>query len=316
MLNKYIKLISDTSFFRWVMDLPKSDSSKWDRWQNEETDRESFVSSIRGLFDYLVIDRDVMNDQDRQGLWLNIRKSIEVRKAARIKRLWTSGAVASVTVLLSIFGYYSQNVEITTAMSESRTIELPGKSKVLLNAGTKVSYNKLQWYISRNINLKGEAFFNVTKGREFIVNTERADVKVLGTSFNVYSRKDNVKVECFTGKVRVEMPEFDKKDILTRGMAVSLYGYKYNKYGVNVSETTPDWNRGRFVYNNKPYIVVLEELERQFGVSISNKKVAKGLMFTGLFLSNSKTEAFETVLAPIGYRAEISGNSVRLVEDR
>lgn len=59
--------------------------------------------------------------------------------------------------------------------------------------------------------MEGEAFFNVMRdeGKPFIVRTRQADVKVLGTSFNVkaYQEDELIAVSVRTGKVEVDMPE-------------------------------------------------------------------------------------------------------------
>ena len=57
--------------------------------------------------------------------------------------------------------------------------------------------------------MEGEAFFNVMRdeGKPFIVRTRQADVKVLGTSFNVkaYQEDELIAVSVRTGKVEVDM---------------------------------------------------------------------------------------------------------------
>ena len=59
----------------------------------------------------------------------------------------------------------------------------------------------------REVNLKGEAYFEVTKNRKhsFIVQTESVNVEVLGTHFNVESYPDDpeVKTTLLEGSVAV-----------------------------------------------------------------------------------------------------------------
>ena len=72
----------------------------------------------------------------------------------------------------------------------NKTIEvLPDGTTVYLNTNSKIIFPKRFEKNKREITLKGEAFFEVTKdkNRPFIINVNEAQVEVLGTSFNILS---------------------------------------------------------------------------------------------------------------------------------
>ena len=85
---------------------------------------------------------------------------------------------------------------------------LPDKSTVILNSGSEVKYSS-DFNKQRNIWLKGEAFFKVTKdiNLPFVVHTNDFDIKVLGTEFNVNSNTINQTVSLAKGKVNVFLKE-------------------------------------------------------------------------------------------------------------
>ena len=68
-----------------------------------------------------------------------------------------------------------------------------------LNELSQLEYNASKWDENRSLELKGEAFFDVEKGKRFDVTTEFGNVSVLGTEFNVLSRDSIFKVSCYEG---------------------------------------------------------------------------------------------------------------------
>ncbi|MDF2186844.1 FecR family protein [Paraflavitalea sp. CAU 1676] len=80
--------------------------------------------------------------------------------------------------------------------SRSRMV-LPDGSQVWLNAGSRLTYQSSFNTERREVNLEGEAFFDVTHdaSRPFIVHTSGIDIKVLGTAFNVKSYASDATIE-------------------------------------------------------------------------------------------------------------------------
>jgi ferric-dicitrate binding protein FerR (iron transport regulator) len=80
----------------------------------------------------------------------------------------------------------------------SRTkIVLPDGSQVWINSGSKLTYNETFKGTTRDVQLDGEAYFDVVKdaAHPFIVHTSGIDIKVLGTAFNVKAYKAEPVVE-------------------------------------------------------------------------------------------------------------------------
>jgi ferric-dicitrate binding protein FerR (iron transport regulator) len=99
------------------------------------------------------------------------------------------------------------NAEVATAMGTRTKAVLSDGTTYWLNAGSKLTYEKIFGKNSREVSLTGEAFFDVVKltDRPFIVHTSGIDIKVLGTAFNVKSYPDDKKVEItlYRGFVKV-----------------------------------------------------------------------------------------------------------------
>ena len=99
-------------------------------------------------------------------------------------------------------GYISYTTDETTM-----TAQLPDGSQVTLNSNSSLRIQKEFRSDQRVVDLVGEAYFEVTpdSSRPFIVNADRIEIKVLGTSFNVNAYQDDSRIEVIvnTGQVAV-----------------------------------------------------------------------------------------------------------------
>ena len=139
------------------------------------------------------------------------------------KRLQTKGVIAknnhvlrwfttaAAVVLIIFLGYSYLNGDgintYATTIAENRVIDLPDDSSVTLNESSEISFSDDTWGEERRINLLGEAFFEVEKGKPFRVVTTQGMVEVLGTSFNVKARDSLFSVVCYEGLVRVNFKD-------------------------------------------------------------------------------------------------------------
>lgn len=97
-----------------------------------------------------------------------------------------------------------------TGYGEMKTIVLPDSSIVILNSNSALTIPE-QWTeaTDRQVWLEGEAYFQVKKQpakvKEFVVHTRQVDVEVLGTRFNVNTRRERAVVSLEEGKVRLSV---------------------------------------------------------------------------------------------------------------
>ena len=111
-------------------------------------------------------------------------------------------------LLLGVSLWYAWLAQSTstyvTRYGETQTILLPDSSTVLLNANSRLTLST-DWTDTREVWLEGEAFFRVRKIKritspasaehvKFIVRTDRLNVEVLGTEFNVRQRSEKTAV--------------------------------------------------------------------------------------------------------------------------
>jgi transmembrane sensor len=112
-----------------------------------------------------------------------------------------------------------ENVVIAKKGMRSQLL-LPDGSRVWLNADSKLTYSDFHNDTVRQVELEGEAYFDVVKnpGKAFIVHTSSFDVRVLGTAFDVKSYPGEPTFETFLIRGMVEVTRrgqpHAKKDIL------------------------------------------------------------------------------------------------------
>lgn len=214
-------------------------------------------------------------------------------------------AAASLAVILVLFFTFRQfqPSRIMAGAGEQLILDLPDGSDVQLNAMSEIRFSENKFQKKRTLRLNGEAYFEVKEGSLFTVASEQGEIRVLGTSFNVHSRDDYFKVSCITGRVLVETAA--RSDTLSRGESVSWINSKYAKTIEPDIRKALSWKDGEFYYESTELRFVLDEIERQFGVSI-NASGIKDRHFTGSFYRGNLQEALEIVCIPMELTFEIT----------
>ncbi len=130
---------------------------------------------------------------------LSKRRSLAIA-FARIAAIFIAGAFISWAAnqyLLNDAGKNLTGCEINAPLGSKSIISLPDGSKVFLNAGSTLKYDNSYGKGTREVQLNGEAFFEVAKDKtsSFQVKTSGITVKAYGTRFNVKSYSDERTIE-------------------------------------------------------------------------------------------------------------------------
>lgn len=107
---------------------------------------------------------------------------------------------------------------ISVPLGSKSKIILPDGTEVWLNAGSKLTYDMSYGRKTREVNLIGEGYFKVTRQEKkpFIVHTVKANIKALGTEFNVKAYPDESYIETILvkGSVAVNRINVEKERII------------------------------------------------------------------------------------------------------
>ena len=217
----------------------------------------------------------------------------------------------------SVIGYINagQLSYSDTGISELvyNTIQIPfGKQfEVKLSDGTVVYLNagsSLRYPVSflpenrREVYMTGEAFFDVSKDRSrpFIVYSDQANVKVLGTRFNIsdYSDDTEVKVTLEEGSIEVGYNDVKKRVVLSPNQQAVFNRFR-NQMDLHEIDASihASWVDGNIIFRETPFAEIIKVLSRRFGVEIINKNDGlDDMKFTGHF----KEETINEILSYLG----------------
>lgn len=243
-----------------------------------------------------------------------INLSTETKPKAKIFNLYTKitiAVAAAILLFLSINIFFGKQTEIhQTAYGEQKTIKLLDDSEVVLNAKSELSYNKKNWQTQREVKLNGEAFFKVKKGSQFTVITDKGNVTVLGTQFNVNASADFFEVVCYSGKVKVVSNQ--NEYLLLPNQSVRLLnGIYINQKSIDLLEQ-PSWLNGESSFKSVPLKQVILALENQFNIQIDAKNIDSSTVFTGSFDHKNLNIALASVFKTVQIKYTLSNNKVTL----
>lgn len=244
-----------------------------------------------------------------------IFKNAEEKRPAKIVSLSRYfQAVAAVVLLLvgiyTVTTVFSKN-RVRTKFTEQTDIQLPDGTNVILNADSKMVWKDKNFAKTRQLKLKGEAYFDVEKGGSFVIETPNGKVEILGTKLNIFSRENNFRVSCIEGKVKVTSA--GNEQILTPGEMAEVTGSKLLKISKNNIEQTISWQHGIFYFEDKPLVSIFAALERQFDVSV-HFEGNKDRSITVAFSNKSLHEALDVICIPMGLKYEINKKTVNISE--
>lgn len=221
-----------------------------------------------------------VDDFDEDTMLSNIlQQKKATQKVVPLYKKWIFRAAAIFVLSLGIaFAMKNFIPQTQTAnFGEKTTFTLPDNSEVVLNSGSEINYKKWNWNSNRRLELKGEAYFRVSKGRRFEVQTSLGKVSVLGTQFNVKARKNRFDVTCYEGRVKVN--HANAQIILTHGQSVTFENGKQLKSFIN--SLKPEWTDNQMAFNKENIRDLLDEVQRQYNVTIELKSKDTNALFTG-----------------------------------
>lgn len=168
----------------------------------------------------------------------------------------------------------SKICEVTTSDGQRCQLTLPDGTKIWLSSGSKVKYPLSFNGKERNIELQGEAFFDVHKdsSHPFVVKTPYITTRVYGTQFNIrcYTEQD-CNVHLVTGSIEVAQNKHNSQP----RMMVPGEDVKFTESGeLVVTQSAPEatghlsWQDGEFRFDNVDLSIILSELSMWYGISV------------------------------------------------
>lgn len=238
--------------------------------------------------------------------------TVRNRRYISIVRYAGAAAIAILLIVVGVHFFHKGDGQIvwvevrTGAKSEPQTIRLSDGSVVWLNASSLFRYPEKFGSKNRQVYLDGEAYFSVMKSERqaFIVHTDKQQVNVLGTEFNVlgYSSDPYVITTLVTGKVTLGTydNENNPKNKIMMHPSQQVYFDKQSHQTtlseVNTLDAT-SWMKGIYSFRDAPLEEITRRLEKIYGVTfIIPDEADRKEEYTGKFFARQTVEEIADVL--------------------
>ena len=277
---------ADDSFQRWVLDADPEAERFWQSFGQQHPEKADAVAEARAMLLHLAQDTDAPPAGRKQAVWQQIEAELagerERAPAPRTRTLpvwrWAAGVAA---MLLLVAGYLllfppAGAARYATGPGEKKVVILPDSSEVILNAQSSLqlagTWNGRE---SREVWLEGEAYFKVRKkpgfgNARFIVHTKDLNVEVLGTSFNVKTRKESTQVVLTEGKVKID--PLHQPDPQTVYMAPGESVVVQEERNVTKTTVNPElysaWKSDELVLNKTSLREIGNFVEQTYGLTV------------------------------------------------
>lgn len=233
-----------------------------------------------------------------------------------VLRTFVKYAAVIAILIIGIWGVYytaairsvDQGTYITFIVNkgERQKITLPDGTKVILNSNTCLKYPASFKGDLRKVEMDGEGFFDVAKNpnKPFIIHTVSADVRVLGTSFNVkaYNEDDEVAVSVKTGKVQVDIENAALKLLPNEQLVLDKTSKEYRKHNEDITKVML-WTEGKLYFNRISVQSLVLELQRIYDCKIG---FAPGFTYDEYLYGEHENKSLESVLNSIKYSTGIN----------
>ena len=243
-------------------------------------------------------------DQDKM-----LNAVVSTKKATKVIKLqqkWFVRIAAVLVIGIGLSFFIANNFKEKYYGTElTQTVNLPDNSEVIVNKNSYIEYKTFFWKNNRIIDLKGEAYFKVAKGKTFEVNTNLGKVTVLGTQFNVNSDANKFEVTCYEGKIKVNYK--NEELILTKGMLVTFENKTKIEGKTNLLK--PNWtsNTIEMRFTNQTLQTIIADIEKTYNVTIKANTIKTEQLFTGKIPSDNLEIALQIIAST--YHLQIKKSS-------
>ncbi len=242
--------------------------------------------------------------------------------------IYRVAAVLALPIMLGI-GWYlgssnnsnqAQQCEVTAPKGQISKCVLADGTQVWLNAGSTLTYQTTWSKGVREVKLEGEAYFIVAKDKKkpFVVTTKQAQIKVLGTIFNLkaYPGESHLEATLEEGKIEFSVTNGNAKPVELKPGDQLVYNISEKKIEVGTVDTYlhTAWKDGKYVFKDADLRTIVFELERLYDVKIHTENDSLlNLHFRGMFEYDQNIfSALETLERTTNLKYKINGRDIWL----
>lgn len=307
-------------------EMPDEDRAIIDQWRNESVENEAFYNEIRKAWEAMPLLHEMeqfnsfealncvharLQEPENRKWWNSIQ---QVAAMLLLPILIYSGYVT--TRNLSLEKLQKDHVIMQTISSRQGMVSqftMEDGTKVWLNSGSELQFPTHFNGKMREVKLRGEAFFEVSKNKNqpFRVNARELQIDVLGTKFNVSNYDDDLSTEVTLIEGKVKLSE--EKDQVRKEYCTMHPGERviYNEENKNVHSIDVEvskyiaWRDGELIFRDDNMEDVVKRLSRWYNVEIViNDSEISNYVYQATFRNETLSQVLNLleISAPISYR--------------
>lgn len=238
-------------------------------------------------------------------------------KSKRRLGLYIRIAAAAIVLLASVWIFQSMNqddfIEVITK-NEIEDSQFPDGTEIALNRFSTIKYLPGKDQKTRNVELKGDAFFEVERdtARPFVITAQDVEIMVLGTAFYVDAREGISEVQVIVQEGSVSVSAGSEKVILAAD-EVGIYNKKTGSLtkSINKDVNYMAWKTGVLSFEGISLEQVVFDLNRKFHakISIADEEI-KSCPLNTTFDDKPLDAIVKIIEETFGIKAEINGESI------
>ena len=208
--------------------------------------------------------------------------------------------------------------QVVIPYGKRSSLLLSDGTKVWLNAGSKLIFPQKFSGKERKVFLKGEAYFVVFKNKEspFIVSTDKMNVSVYGTEFNVRDNDSDNELEVVLVEGAVSLKENSVMNILSSEIKLkpnqkAVFSKADDKTSIESNVDVAQyisWKEGLLEFDRENILSVFKKLSRFYNISfVAQSSVELNNKISGkLDLKESLQDVLKVLsdVAPVSFRIE------------
>lgn len=208
----------------------------------------------------------------------------------------------------------SQQLLLTTPRGGTYQVTLPDGSRVWLNAASTLKYPSRFTGNHRDVQLKGEAYFEIKKGQApFRVASGGQVVEVLGTQFNISAYEDEMQIRTTLVEGRLQVGAGDRSEVLEPGEQTIFSADGLEKSQVDIRSFIA-WRDGYFSLENKSLDQLMKEVSRWYDIEVVYSGAIPAVIFYGDASRDSEFTVILRLLEGAGVMYRIENGTVYIME--
>lgn len=335
--------VLDDSFRQWVLSPDEATMSFWHTYMLQHPEQQEAIDEAASILLHLRTTYHDLGTASQERIWVVLSEAFDRQQARRSGRFllnypdnepgfwqrsyrWMAASAATLLLVAGGYWYYAQQphqVSVYTSFGKEQAVTLPDNSTVTLNGNSTLTYfDKWPERQTREVWLEGEGFFQVVKqaapdGRvKFITHTPTLDITVLGTQFNVNTRRGNTDVMLVEGRVQLRRAgEVSSRTIEMKPgqLASARRGIAKVEVRAEKPQLHAAWVQHQFVFEGTSLRDIAQQLRDTYDIDlIFEDDALADRRFTGNLANQDVATLIETVAATFDLTAERDGKRVIL----